>query len=93
MPEPANQLTHGKKSSNPLNLNIIFDCEGTYLSFGEAEDFVEKYGLLTRVYRRYVNRDIPSDKKSLDLLLARGVRELITLSRQNKIRTTNQSDN
>ena len=63
----------------PLALNVIQNCPGDYLSLGRVDDFVERDGLETRVHRYIVNRTLPSDKRSLEFLLARSLKELISV--------------
>ncbi len=64
----------------PMALNVIHDCEGRYLSLGKVDDLVERDGVSSRVYRYTVNRELPSDRKRIEFLTARILKELALAS-------------
>ncbi len=60
----------------PPALNIINNCAGKYYVLGKKADFVQKENLFFRVYRCYVNREIPTPRRSIDIIIAHILRKL-----------------
>ncbi len=60
----------------PLAMNVINNCDGDYLTLGEVDDFEGKDDCLTRIYKSFVNREILTDRRGLDLVIARGLKKI-----------------